>query len=263
MQIKFTVGNQRGGVGKTTTALTLARCFAERGLKTLLVDADPQGSIATILKLKHEHYLYDFLFEKLHLRECVVPAHENIDVLLGGRTTTEAEQRAAGVFGKERLFEDTFSNYDHSYDVVIIDVSPSITLMQACAMVYTRYVLVPVAMDTLSVSGAGSMLLTAQTIGRAVRAQVTPIALLPTIVNKRYGITEVVMSMVEQLSSTYHIPILQQIRTDTTVNKAMRAHSFLTDLDPHSKALEDYEQAAQQILDLMQKQELRREEASA
>ena len=52
--IRLTIGNQRGGVGKTTTAVTLARLWAERGLRTLLVDADPQGSIGSILKVKPE-----------------------------------------------------------------------------------------------------------------------------------------------------------------------------------------------------------------
>src|SRR5579885_3579748 len=62
--IRLTIGNQRGGVGKTTTAVTLARLWAERGLRTLLVDADPQGSIGSILKIKPELYLNDFPVEQ-------------------------------------------------------------------------------------------------------------------------------------------------------------------------------------------------------
>ena len=59
--MRLMVGNQRGGVGKTTTALNLARCFSDRGLRTLLIDADPQGSVSSVLKLRPEHYLSDFL----------------------------------------------------------------------------------------------------------------------------------------------------------------------------------------------------------
>ena len=70
--IRLTIGNQRGGVGKTTTAVTLARLWAERGLRTLLVDADPQGSIGSILRVKPELYLNDFLWNKRRLADCVI-----------------------------------------------------------------------------------------------------------------------------------------------------------------------------------------------
>jgi len=250
VMIKLMVGNQRGGVGKTTTAVTLARCFADRGLKTLLVDADPQGSVGQVLKLRPEHFLNDFIFGQLHLRDCVVRVHENLDVLCGGRSTTEAEQRAVGHFGRERLFEDTFSNYDSVYDAVIVDVSPSITLMQACAMVYTGHIVVPVSMDTLSVSGAHSTLVTAQTLAKSTRAQIKPLALLPTIVNKRFGITEVVMGLINQVAENYDIPVLEPIRTDQAVTKAMRKKAFLHDEDPQSKALADYQVATDRILEL-------------
>lgn len=250
--IRFMIGNQRGGVGKTTSAITLARSFADRGLKTLLVDADPQGSIATVLRLKPENYLNDFLFGKLRLADCVHSVNEKLDILCGNRDTAEAEQRAIGQYGRERLFEMAFSiGGDAIYDAVVIDVSPSINIMQACAMVYCQRIIIPVSMDTLSVSGAGASLFAAKTIADAVRAEVKPFALLPTIVNKRHALTDAVMEMLEKLSELHSIPILPMIRTDTSVGKAMRAHQFLQDFDSKSKALEDYELVATRILELV------------
>ena len=70
--IRLVVSNQRGGVAKTTTAVNLARCFADRGLKTLLIDTDSQGSIGTILGLKPQFTLHDFLIRQMVLKECVV-----------------------------------------------------------------------------------------------------------------------------------------------------------------------------------------------
>jgi chromosome partitioning protein len=250
--MRLMVGNQRGGVGKTTTALNLARCFADRGLRTLLVDADPQGSISSVLKLRPEFYLADFLLKQLHLRDCVLKVSDKLDVLCGGRTTTDAEQQVTSVVARERLFEDLFTNFDDVYDAVLIDVAPSISLMQACAMVYARHFLIPVAMDSLSVSGAGASLFYASTISRACRVPIKPIALLPTIVNKRIGLTEVVMNMIHALGQQNEIPIIGPIRTDTAVGKAHRAHQFLADFDSKSKALEDYEIVADQILETFQ-----------
>jgi len=247
--MRLMVGNQRGGVGKTTTAMTLARCFADRGFRTLLIDADPQGSISSVLKLRPEHYLADFLLKQLHLRDCVMKLSDSLDVLCGGRTTTDAEQQVTSVVARERLFEDMFSNFDEVYDCVLIDVAPSISLMQACAMVYARHFLIPVAMDSLSVSGAGASLFYASTISRACRVPIKPVALLPTIVNKRIGLTEIVMNMIHALGDQNGIPTIGPIRTDTAVGKAHRAHQFLADFDNKSKALEDYEQVATQILE--------------
>jgi chromosome partitioning protein len=100
--IRLTIGNQRGGVGKTTTAVTLARLWAEKnGIRTLLVDADPQGSIGTILRVKPELFLNDFLWNKRRLADCVVQPIPNLDVLCSNRDTLEAEQRAIGTIGRE------------------------------------------------------------------------------------------------------------------------------------------------------------------
>jgi len=250
--IKLMIGNQKGGVGKTTTAIALARCFADRGLRTLLIDSDPQGSIAVTLRLKPETYFADFILNQLRLPDCVTKVAENLEVLCGNRETTAMEQRIFTMYGREHVFQTAFRMYEESYDVIVVDVAPSISLLQACSMVFCQNVLIPISMDTLSVSGAGATIFSAQTIGNSVRTPIRTVALLPTIVNRRYGLTDVVMKMIDQLSETYKIPILSAIRTDQIIGKAARAHKMIADLDPKAKALEDFEAAATAILSLFQ-----------
>ena len=153
------------------------------------------------------------------------------------------EQRIFTMYGRELVFQNAFGMYEDNYDVIIVDVAPSISLLQACSMVFCQNVLIPISMDTLSVSGAGATIFSAQTIGDSVRVPIRSVGLLPTIVNKRYGLTDVVMKMIDQLSETYKIPILTAIRTDQIIGKAARAHKMIADLDPNAKALEDYETA--------------------
>lgn len=249
--IKLMIGNQKGGVGKTTTAITLARCFADRGFRTLLIDSDPQGSVTVTLKLKPEAYLADFILNQLRLPDCVLNVSEKLDVLCGNRETTAMEQRIFTMYGREHVFQNALRNYEETYDAIVVDVAPSISLLQACSMVFCQNVLIPISMDTLSVSGAGATIFSAQTIGDSVRTAIRPLALLPTIVNRRYGLTDVVMKMIGQLSETYQIPVLNTIRTDQVIGKAARLHKMVADVDPKAKALEDYEAAAAGILDLL------------
>jgi chromosome partitioning protein len=249
--IKLMIGNQKGGVGKTTTAITLARCFADRGFRTLLIDSDPQGSITVTLKLKPEAYLADFILNQLRLPDCVLTVCDNLDVLCGNRETTAMEQRIFTMYGREHVFQNALRNHEETYDAIVVDVAPSISLLQACSMVFCQNVLIPISMDTLSVSGAGATIFSAKTIGDSVRTSIRPLALLPTIVNRRYGLTDVVMKMIAQLGETYKIPVLNTIRTDQVIGKAARLHRMVADVDPKAKALEDYEAATDAILDLL------------
>lgn len=257
--IKLMVGNQKGGVGKTTTAITIARCFADRGLRTLLIDSDPQGSVTVTLRLKPEAYLADFILNQLRLPDCVVKVADRLDVLCGNRETTAMEQRIFTMYGREHVFQNAFRMYEEDYDAIVVDVAPSISLLQACSMVFCQDVLIPVSMDTLSVSGAGATIFSAQTIGDSVRTTIRPLALLPTIVNRRYGLTDVVMKMIQQLSDTYKIPVLNAIRTDQVIGKAARLHKMVADVDPKAKALDDYESATNALLDLLKVEGFRRE----
>jgi chromosome partitioning protein len=249
-KLKLMIGNQKGGVGKTTTAITLARCLADRGLRTLLIDSDPQGSIAVTLKLKPENYLSDFILNQLRLPDCVQTLSPTLHVLCGNRETSAMEQRIFTMYGREHVFQKAFRLYEDQYDAILVDVAPSISLLQACSMVFCGNVLIPVSMDTLSVSGAGATIFSAKTISESVDAPIRMVGLLPTIVNRRFALTDVVTKMIEQLGTAYDIPVLPAIRTDQVVGKASRLHKMIADVDPKARALEDYGQVTDAILEL-------------
>jgi chromosome partitioning protein len=248
--IRLTIGNQRGGVGKTTTAVTLARLWAERGLRTLLVDADPQGSIGSILRVKPELYLNDFLWNKRRLADCVMKPVKNLDVLCSNRDTLEAEQRATGTIGRERIFENIFQPIEDDYDAILLDIGPSLSLMQICAMVYTTDYLIPISMDALSVTGATAFFNTAQQLEVQIKKACRCIGVLPTIVDHRYQNTDMVMKMIRMICENYKVPSFPGIRTDAVVAKSIRQRQFIADVDAKAKCLEDYRVVSEQILAL-------------
>ena len=94
MSLRIVVSNQRGGVSKTTTATTLAKEFAELGKRVLVIDTDPQGSISSILQLKPEYGLYNFVIERLRFDDCIVRVSENLHVMCSSRETTKASATA-------------------------------------------------------------------------------------------------------------------------------------------------------------------------
>jgi chromosome partitioning protein len=250
MPVRLTVTNQRGGVGKTTTAINIAAISASAGIPTLLIDADPQGSIATVLGLSPKHYLYDFLVGGVVFEDCLVQPHEKLHVMCSNRRTAQAEAMLTGMLAREMVFNNLFSAIDAGYELVIIDVSPSITQIQTCAMVYTKTLLVPVAMDILSFQGAGASIETAKSLNQLLKLDIRTLAILPVMVHRRMVMTELVMHGLEELSAQQSIPLLPAIRTDACVPKAARSQKLLADYDATSKAYLDYCEACRALAPL-------------
>jgi chromosome partitioning protein len=249
--IRLVIANQRGGVGKTTTTATIARFFGDQGKRVLVIDADPQGSLGLVLGLRPERYLHDFLVHNHPIEECTFPATANVDVLCGSRDTTVVEAALLGTAGRELAFTRQLELAETRYDVVLIDVSPSINLLQTCSMLYAKNLLIPVAMNMLSLQGAAACLQTAALLGSAFRASIRPVALLPTLVDRRFSLTEYILKALEEMSEQYRVPLLHAIRTDGTVPRAERARQFLADFDPRCKALEDYAITGLQMMELL------------
>jgi len=252
--IRLVVSNQRGGVAKTTTTHTLARYCADRGLKVLVIDTDPQGSMGVVLGLKPTNYLHQFVVNSYRFTDCIVPSASGIDVLCSNRESLETEALLMGRTGREMTFQVLFSQIDEQYDVVLIDVAPSISLLQTCAIIYTQQLLIPVAMDPLSLQGAVAALETARTLNKLFRTNIRAVGILPVSVDRRLGITDVVFNALEGLSGQFDAPLLPAIRTDSTVTKAARARKYLIDFDPKSKAVEDYTSAFDQLLERLKDQ---------
>jgi chromosome partitioning protein len=159
-----------------------------------------------------------------------------------------------GKTGREMTFDILFSAVDGAYDAVLIDVAPSINLLQTCAMIYAQQLLIPVAMDPLSLQGAVASIETSKTLNQLFKTSIRPVAILPVMVDRRLQITEVIMDSLKALCDRFSIPMLPVIRTDSTITKATRAKQFLADYEPKCKAMEDYEVSSQKLLELLKDQ---------
>lgn len=250
--LRLVITNQRGGDTKTTTTVTLARFLADLGKKVLIIDTDPQGSVAVILGVRApDKSLHNFLIKDYNFRDCVVPVHENIDLLPSNRYTVETEAILMGHTARELTFRNLFPRVDEKYDAVLIDVAPSISLLQTCAMLYAQHLLIPASMDPLSLQGVVASIETAKVLSGLFHFSITPTAILPVKVDRRLGITSTILEALDSISITTGIPLLRPgIRTDATVTKASRSGQFLIDFERDCKAIEDYTAAFNQLIGL-------------
>lgn len=257
--LKLVVTNQKGGVAKTTTCVNLARYFADIGKRVLLVDTDPQGQVAVTLGLKTSDmtaYLGDLLISKCKPEACILNIRPNLDIIPSDRRTMLAEGTLVSAPAREMTFRYLFEDFDSVYDVVLVDTSPTITVMQTCAMVYAQQFLIPITMDMLSVHGAVAMVAQAKFMNSMYRnTNIRGIAFLPVMMDRRLGITYEAMDALIEQSKLLNMEILPPIRTDQAVVRTnSRRRGFLADVEPKSKALADYREAAARLGEILHEQ---------
>jgi chromosome partitioning protein len=249
---KLVVANQKGGVAKTTTVLALAHFFAHRGLRVLIIDTDPQGSITSSLGLHPEHDLYDFIVRQFAFELCKITAGERIDVLGSSKETTKVDLLLGAQGSNLFTFRSMFSPIERDYDLLLFDCAPSISVVQSAALIYAEQLLIPVSMEVLAMQGALSCLETAQNMNEIYKGvNIRTAALLPVKVDRRLQATKLTFEWLTKWESKYQTPVLPGIRTDEAVQRASRHRQMLADYDSRCKALEDYTIAAQRLAEIM------------
>ncbi len=162
------VANQKGGVGKTTTAVNLAACLAEAGRKALIIDIDPQANTTSGLGLdKHKlrHSIYDCLIDETPLKSIVIPAQ--VPGLWIAPSTVHlagAEIELVPLMARETRLKQALLPVREAYDFVIIDCPPSLGLLTVNALVAADSVLVPIQCEYYALEGLGQLVSTVKLV---------------------------------------------------------------------------------------------------
>ena len=243
MPTTIAILNQKGGVGKTTTAVTLASGLARLGNRVLLIDLDTQGNVADSLGLPHGDDLRRLLSPDLHcsLEQAVTPSGlDRLDVIRSDKSTTALKQTLAGVTLREYVLADVLQG--SGYDVIVLDCAPSVDLLHFAALVAADFLLIPTRLDKLAINGVRDALQTLAALKRISRCQVAGI--LPTFYER---VTLESHEQLVHLAQTFGRMVLPPIPQDTQCRVASRYGKTLWDHEPNAKALTGYDQGNKHI----------------
>ncbi len=179
------VANQKGGVGKSTTAINLSACLAEKGKKVLTIDIDPQGNTTSGLgidKNSVENTLYELLLNEANVKETIIKnVFENLDLIPSNVNLSGAEIELIGIEGKEYILKNIIDKIRRKYDYIIMDCPPSLSMLTINALTAATSVLVPIQCEYYALEGLSQLIHT--------------IELVKDRLNKRLEIEGVVFTM--------------------------------------------------------------------
>jgi len=242
---RIAVFNHKGGTGKTTTAVSIAAALANKGKRVLLVDTDAQGNVAASLGIKCEKSLYHVLVMGLPPAEAAIPVRANLDVLGSNETLAAAELYLAGRRERDRVLRERLASTSQLYDVVILDCSPSLSLMNQNALVFADSLLIPVACDYLSLVGVRQVLRTVKHVNQLLHHPVRIGAVVPTMYDARAKICQDSLATLREHFGPLCLP---PIRATAKVKEAPANAKTIFEWAGDSNAARDYEVVVDALL---------------
>ncbi len=182
------VSNQKGGVGKTTTAVNLSACLAEAGRRVLLVDCDPQGNASSGLGRpgEAEKSIYQVLIDQLDPSQAIVESCcPGLFVLPASIELAGAEIELVGLPGRENMLKGALAGVSQGYDYVLIDCPPSLGLLTLNAMTAAHSVLVPIQCEYYALEGVGQLMNTLNLVRRRMNPGLQVEGVLLTMLDGR------------------------------------------------------------------------------
>lgn len=244
------IANQKGGVGKTTTAINLSACLAEAGQKVLLVDFDPQGNATSGVGLEknaQNQTVYELLVGECQMEECLHrDIQEHLDVLPSNVDLAGAEIELLDIENKESLLKSHLMEIEQFYDYILIDCPPSLNLLTINALTAAHTVLIPIQCEYYALEGLNQVLKTVNLVKRKLNPQLETEGVVFTMYDARTNLSlEVVESVKSNLNQNIYKTIIpRNVRLAEAPSHGMPINLY----DSRSTGAESYRLLAAEVM---------------
>lgn len=244
------IANQKGGVGKTTTAINLSACLAEKGKSVLVIDTDPQGNTTSgfgIDKNFLEDTIYELILGECSIQDCIIKnAIPGVSVVPSNVNLAAAEIELIGVDKKEFILKNEVDFVKDNYDYIIIDCPPSLSMLTINAMTTANSVLVPIQCEYYALEGLSQLIHTVNLIKERLNPDLEMEGVVFTMFDSRTNLSN---QVVDNVKSN-----LKQSVCETVIPRNIRlaeapSHGMpITMYEPKSAGAESYRQLADEII---------------
>ena len=244
------IANQKGGVGKSTTAVSLGAALAELGFRILVVDLDPQGNASTGMGIRHEARgvtVYDVVLSEAPVESAIVPTSvKHLDAVPSTIDLAGAEIELVSQFSREtRLKKALVPVGEGRYDFIFLDCPPSLGLLTINALTAAEELIVPIQCEYYALEGLGQLLRNVNLVQQNINPELRLTGIVMTMFDPRTKLSEQVVEEVRRFFGevVYDVVIPRTVR----LSEAPGFGQPITVYDPRSKGAESYRQLAQEV----------------